>query len=61
VPHGHWKTTTFAAGLRIPAPAVPPPLTSYHMNSGLYEGRDPRDVADEAISWLEQQIAIAET
>ena len=44
-----------------PRPLPPPPITSYHMNTQPYRGRDPRDVAADAILWLEQQIAIAET
>jgi hypothetical protein len=44
-----------------PLPPSPPPRTSYYMKTDPYRGRDPRDVAGEAISWLEQQIAIAET
>jgi len=44
-----------------PAPPPPPPLTSYHMSTDHYRGCDPRDVAHQAILWLEQQIVIAET
>jgi hypothetical protein len=45
----------------MPPPAPPPKAEiSYHMNIGRYAGCDPRDVADEAISWLQQQIAGAE-
>jgi len=43
-----------------PSPPPPPPITSYHMNTEPYKGCDPRDVADQAILWLEQQIDIAE-
>jgi hypothetical protein len=53
------------AGGQQPPPVPPPaPLPkveiSYHMNTGFYAGRDARDVADEAISWLQQQIDGAE-
>jgi hypothetical protein len=30
--------------------------TSYHMNSGPFEGRDPRDVATEALDWLTRLV-----
>jgi hypothetical protein len=46
--------------LPLQAPALPP-VTSYHMNTPAYASRDPREVADEAVIWLEQQIALAET
>jgi hypothetical protein len=43
-------------------PPVPPSKAkiSYDMNTGRYAGCDPRDVADEAILWLQQQIDGAE-
>jgi hypothetical protein len=45
----------------LPQASPPPAITSYHMKTGPYEGEDPRDVAEEAIAWLEEQIKIAET
>jgi hypothetical protein len=44
------------------APPVSPPKTEifYHMNTGRYADCDPRDVAEEAILWLQQQIEGAE-
>lgn len=46
----------------LPPPSTPtPPQTIYRMNTGHYKGHDPLDLADKAIGWLEQQIAIAET
>jgi hypothetical protein len=30
--------------------------TTYHMNSGPFAGRDPRDIATEAIQWVERLL-----
>jgi hypothetical protein len=42
-----------------PKPPLPPvpPKYSYHVNSGPFAGRDPRELVEESISWWEQQIA----
>jgi hypothetical protein len=53
------------AGDQQPTPAPPAEASrkatiSYHMNSGHYAGCDPRDLANQAIIWLEQQIENAE-
>ncbi len=49
-----------AAGQPNPPPKLSPPLPaashSYHMMTGTYAGRDPRDLIEEAIAWWEQQI-----
>jgi hypothetical protein len=44
-----------------PQTSPPPPITSYHMNTGFYKGKVPQDVAEKAIAWLEKQISIAES
>lgn len=67
------SVTVFLGGLSVqarvagqeppPAPAPQPGRKTeiyYHMNVGPYAGHDPRDLAGEAISWLQQQIEGAE-
>lgn len=53
-----------AAGERPRPVPAPDPLRkaeiSYHMNTGSYARCDPRDVADTAISWIQEQIEAAE-
>jgi hypothetical protein len=39
----------------------PPPVYKYHMDGGPFNGRDPRDIFQEAIAWWEQQIGVIET
>jgi hypothetical protein len=39
---------------------IPKAIHSYHMNSGPFSGRDPRDLVQEAIEWLEVQITAIE-
>jgi hypothetical protein len=39
----------------------PPPLFTYHMNGGPFDGRDPRDIFQEAVDWWQQQIEDIET
>jgi hypothetical protein len=43
-----------------PSRPSPPPVISYHMNTGPFQGRDPCTLGDEAILWLEEQVVIAE-
>jgi hypothetical protein len=46
-----------------PVPTPPPPrkpIVSYHMNTEPYRGRDPLELAGEAVAWLEEQIRLVE-
>lgn len=48
-----------AAGQRPAAtPSVPQESVtySYHMNSGLFAGQDPRDLVQQAIGWWGEQL-----
>ena len=36
----------------VPGAEQPSAQTTYHMNAGPFEGRDPRAVAADAIGWL---------
>jgi hypothetical protein len=45
----------------LTSPPPQPPQTSYHMHTGPYAGCDALDLAQNAIAWLEGQIAIAKT
>lgn len=53
------RTRLVAGQANPPATPAPPLLKathSYHMNSGSFARRDPRDLVQEAIEWWEQQI-----
>lgn len=43
-----------------PSQSMPWTKISYHFNSGHYVDRDPRNIAEEAIEWLQKQIELAE-
>jgi hypothetical protein len=61
VPMQGAEVTALAAGQAPPPPKPipprPPTIHTYHMNSGPYEGSDPRELIKEGIAWWEQQIA----
>jgi hypothetical protein len=58
------EATASVAGQSPPAPRPPQPLVpaiySYHINSGVFAGRDPRELIEEGIAWWELQIADVE-
>jgi hypothetical protein len=55
------EVTALAAGQAPPPPKRIQPVAAtkyhYHMNSGPFEGQDPRELIKEGIAWWEQQIA----
>jgi hypothetical protein len=55
------EATALAAGQSPPPPKPIQPLAaakySYHMNSGPFAGRDPRELIEEGVAWWERQIA----
>jgi hypothetical protein len=58
------SVVALAAGQQPPpeskARPIPKPIHSYHMNSGPFSDRDPRDLVREAIEWWEDQITAIE-
>jgi hypothetical protein len=59
------QVTALAAGqLPAPPPATPQQRKtdySYHMNDGVFAGRDPRDLIDEAITWWKGELSKIDT